>query len=66
MSGEQIRVDWPACEGRGICHELLPEVIDLDPWGYPLVRGPVPPALAAAARAAVSACPRRAIRIVEA
>ena len=23
-------VDWPSCRGRGLCHELLPEAIDLD------------------------------------
>ena len=36
-----LRVDWPACEARGLCHEVLPELVDLDEWGYPIVRGPV-------------------------
>ena len=36
----QLRVDWPECRARGLCHEVLPELIDLDEWGYPIVRGP--------------------------
>lgn len=61
----QLRVDWPSCTARGLCHELLPEVVELDEWGYPVVTGAVPDALLADARAAVRACPRIALRIVE-
>jgi ferredoxin len=60
-----LRVDWPRCEGRGICHELLPEVIDLDPGGYPLVTGPVTRKLRSAAREAVRDCPVLALRLVD-
>lgn len=60
----ELRVDWPACQARGLCHELLPEIVDLDPWGYPLVTGEVTEDLLADARAAVRACPRLALRIV--
>src|SRR5690242_13208206 len=36
-SVEQVlRVDWPQCTAHGLCHELAPEVIHLDEWGYPL------------------------------
>ena len=59
----QLRVDWPACRARGLCSELLPERIALDPWGYPVVDGTVPPELLAAARDAVSACPTLALRL---
>jgi ferredoxin len=61
---ERLRVDWPACRGRGLCHEVAPELIDLDEWGYPLVRGPVPAHLRADAREAVRVCPRLALRLV--
>lgn len=61
----QLRVDWPACRARGLCHELLPEIVEIDEWGYPLVTGPVTPELLADARAAVRACPRLALRMVE-
>lgn len=60
-----LRVDWPACTARGLCRELLPEIIELDEWGYPLVGGPVTDALLADARAAVRACPQLALRLVE-
>lgn len=62
---DQLRVDWPACKGRGLCHEVAPDLVDLDEWGYPLVRGPVPPHLLADARAAVRACPQLALRLLE-
>jgi ferredoxin len=26
------------CDGRGLCAELLPEWIELDDWGYPIIR----------------------------
>ncbi|MGA8248265.1 MAG: ferredoxin [Nocardioides sp.] len=60
-----LRVDWPACQARGVCHELLPEVVDLDEWGYPIVRGEVTAELTGLAREAVRMCPRLALRIVE-
>ena len=61
----QLRVDWPECRARGLCHELLPELVELDEWGYPIVRGPVTKDLLADAKAAVGACPRSALRLVD-
>lgn len=61
----QLRVDWPNCQGRGLCHELLPELVDLDEWGYPLIRAEVPDELVADAKAAVRACPRLALRLMD-
>jgi ferredoxin len=55
------------CDGLGACAELLPEMIAVDEWGYPLIDGrPVPPALLKDARAAVSACPKLALRLIDA
>ncbi len=62
----RLRVDWPSCHARGLCHELLPELVDLDEWGYPVVGGEVTPELLADARAAVRMCPRLALRLVDA
>ncbi|MCM0620170.1 ferredoxin [Nocardioides bruguierae] len=63
----QLRVDWNACHAAGLCHELLPEVVSLDPWGYPVVEdGPLPVEQVRDARAAARACPRFALRVVEA
>ena len=60
----RLRVDWPSCQARGLCHELLPELVELDEWGYPIVGGEVTDDLVADARAAVRACPRLALRLV--
>ena len=39
-----IKVNPIACEAYGYCAELLPELVSLDEWGYPIVDGrPVPP-----------------------
>ena len=64
MSDPRLRVDWPRCAGRGVCHELLPELVDLDDWGYPVVAGPVPQELLGPARSAVRMCPQLALRLV--
>jgi ferredoxin len=62
-----LRVDRIACDGHGLCAELLPERIALDPWGFPIVEaGPVPPVLEAAARRAVAECPTCALKLVRA
>ncbi|RKR76240.1 ferredoxin [Frondihabitans australicus] len=62
-----LHIDWTLCDGRGLCTELLPELLSRDEWGYPLspdgsdVR--VPPSLVPAARDAVALCPRAALRL---
>jgi ferredoxin len=61
---ELLHIDWTACDGRGLCTELLPEILDRDEWGYPIQReGVVPEALAAHARRAVKHCPRMALKL---
>lgn len=64
-----LHVDRTACTGRGLCHALLPELVDLDPWGYPLLRDrpndtSVPDPLRDLARTTADACPRLALRVV--
>ncbi|MCL2454946.1 MAG: ferredoxin [Micrococcales bacterium] len=61
----QVRVDWPRCRAHGLCFELLPEVVELDEWGYPVITAPVPDDLLTHARAAVKACPQIALRLVD-
>ena len=62
-----LRVNPIACVGHGMCAELLPELIQLDPWGYPILASPtVPRPLADHARRAVQACPVLALLIEEA
>jgi ferredoxin len=60
----ELVVDRIACDGFGMCAELLPEMIELDDWGYPIVRdGGVPGALLDHARRAVAVCPVLALRL---
>ena len=66
MSEHQMRVDWPACKGHGVCAELLPEVISLDEWGYPIVHEPVRGEVLTMAKRAVKACPTLALRLTQA
>lgn len=65
MSEHHLRVDWPACKAHGVCAELLPEVISLDEWGYPIVHEPVAGDVLALARRAVSSCPTLALRLTQ-
>jgi ferredoxin len=59
-----LRLNPVACAGHGACAELLPELISLDEWGYPvLAPGPVPAGLARRARRAVAACPALALAL---
>ena len=62
---ERLRVNPILCTGHGLCAELLPEQIDLDEWGYPLLSGePVPAELRQLARRAVNDCPVLALMLV--
>jgi ferredoxin len=59
-----IQVDPILCDGFGQCAELLPELIELDEWGYPIVSGAaVPASLEPEARRAVAMCPRLALTL---
>jgi ferredoxin len=60
----ELVVDRIACDGFGMCAELLPELIELDDWGYPIVAaGGVPDGLLEHARRAVKVCPVLALRL---
>ncbi|WP_145911641.1 ferredoxin [Kitasatospora viridis] len=62
--GMVLRLDRIACEGHGACAELLPELISLDEWGYPILHQPeVPTDLTGYARRAAAACPVLALRL---
>ena len=60
-----LHIDRIKCDGHGLCAELLPEMIRLDEWGYPIIEpGPVPGELVPHARRAVDACPVLALRLL--
>jgi ferredoxin len=62
-----IEIDRIRCDGRGLCAELLPELISLDDWGYPILKDrAVPASVLTHARRAVDACPVLALRLKQA
>ncbi|MCV7229605.1 ferredoxin [Mycolicibacterium komossense] len=67
-SASRLHIDWTRCDGRGLCTELLPRLLDRDDWGYPLARDgsrepSVPARTLADARRAVARCPRLALSL---
>jgi ferredoxin len=63
---KRLRVNPIDCAGHGLCAELLPELITLDEWGYPLLaREPVPHRLERQARRAVTDCPALALALAD-
>lgn len=64
----RLYVDWTRCQARGLCFELVPELLTPDDWGYPRSRSGAPaprvaPTVLPHALRAVSECPRLALRI---
>jgi ferredoxin len=68
MTRPSLHIDRVACDGRGLCLELLPELLAEDPWGYPAGRDgrrdtAVPAASRSDAERAVRDCPRLALSL---
>jgi ferredoxin len=60
--GARLRVNPITCEAHGLCAEMLPELIRLDDWGYPIIDdSEVPEELLRVARKAADACPTLAL-----
>jgi ferredoxin len=60
----RLAVDPIACDGRGLCAELLPGLITLDDWGFPVISAAEIPAGQRAEAATVARlCPRLALRL---
>ncbi|MFC4907750.1 ferredoxin [Actinomadura gamaensis] len=65
-TGEESRVaiDWSRCDGHGLCAYLVPELIQLDRYGFPVVLGTdVPSWMERDVQRAVAMCPALALRI---
>jgi ferredoxin len=54
-----LRVDRVACTGHGVCAGVLPGNIELDEWGYPIMRDSSVDAAEAAT--AIRLCPAGAL-----
>jgi ferredoxin len=63
----RLRVNPILCTGFGYCAEIVPELISLDDWGFPIVdsRPIADDRLLPLARRAVTTCPRLALLIEE-
>jgi ferredoxin len=63
----RLRVNPILCNGFGYCAEIVPELISLDDWGFPIVSSrPIEDdKLLRLARRAVATCPRLALLIEE-
>ena len=60
----QLAVDRIKCDGHGLCAELIPELIRLDDWGYPIIApGPTAEHLLPLAKRAVEDCPVLALAL---
>ena len=61
---QRLKVDWILCDGYGLCGDLLPDLIDLDDWRYPILRHePVGGDRLHDAQRAVDCCPMKALRL---
>jgi ferredoxin len=64
---ERLRVDPVLCDAHGLCAELVPELVGLDDWGFPIISdAPVSDDLKDDVRRAITACPVLALRLAEA
>jgi ferredoxin len=59
-----LAIDWTRCDGHGLCAALLPDRIEPDEWGYPILRHTtVTPDTERGLRRAIAACPAVALRL---
>ncbi|MEU5881678.1 ferredoxin [Spirillospora sp. NPDC047279] len=60
----RVAIDWSRCDGHGLCAYLVPELIQLDRYGFPVVLGTdVPSWLERDVQRAVAMCPALALRV---
>jgi len=63
----RLTVDWTRCQGHGLCAHIVPELVQRDRLGFPVMLDmPVPPWLERGARQAVDRCPALALRLTPA
>ncbi|WP_051711768.1 NADH-quinone oxidoreductase subunit NuoF family protein [Spirillospora albida] len=64
-SEARVAIDWSRCDGHGLCAYLVPELIQLDRYGFPVVLGTdIPSWMEKDVQRAVAMCPALALRVV--
>ena len=65
---KRLRVNPIVCDGVGYCAEIVPELISMDDWGFPIVDGrPITDEdYLRHARKAVADCPKVALMLEDA
>lgn len=59
-----LQVNPILCDGVGMCSHFAPDLISVDQWGYPIVpTDELTPDELNQARAAIAACPVRALSL---
>ncbi len=62
----RLAINPAACDGLGMCAHQAPDVIALDPWGFPVVSGDeLVGGEADQAKRAIRACPRKALFVAQ-
>jgi ferredoxin len=58
----RLRVDWIRCDGYGLCGDLLPDLLDLDEWRYPILpAAPIDGSRRHEIQRAIDCCPMGAL-----
>ena len=61
----RVAIDWSRCDGHGLCAYVVPELIQLDRYGFPVVLGTdIPSWMEKDVQKAVAMCPALALRVV--
>lgn len=62
----RVTIDWSRCDGHGLCAYLVPELIQLDRYGYPVVLdSDIPSWMERDVQRAVAMCPALALRVTD-
>ncbi|MDD6792336.1 MAG: NADH-ubiquinone oxidoreductase-F iron-sulfur binding region domain-containing protein, partial [Thermobifida fusca] len=62
----RVAIDWSRCDGHGLCAYIVPELIQLDRYGFPVVLGTdIPSWMEKDVQKAVAMCPALALRVVD-
>lgn len=60
----RVAIDWSRCDGHGLCAYIVPELIQLDRYGFPVVLGSdIPSWMERDVQKAVAMCPALALRV---